>query len=303
MACIRPGCIFIAHKNIHNNGGAHCCLACRNGLGHGPACKRIKHLDYNFPIETLIYTTDIPEYKTGPTKFGICMATFQRKNGKSPIYLKRSLEALINQTATNWHLYLVGDKYENDAEFQKCISFFPKDKITAVNLPSAPERENITNRHNLWMVAGCNAFNHSHKLAIDDGCDYILHHDDDDPFHIKKIQVLNYVLEKFQSPICIFHYSTHQDTSIIPRETIRSISINNLCPKPANVVHTALCIHSSIGAKFKYEGYTPGKKVYKCGDIQLIDYINKFQIQNPAKYSIFVPLLLCRHDIEGETII
>jgi glycosyltransferase involved in cell wall biosynthesis len=246
-------------------------------------------------MEQLIYTTDHPEYRSGPTKFGICMATYQRKNGKSPMYLKRSLDAIINQTATNWHLYLVGDKYENNDEFLECISTFPKDKITAVNLPSALERENIKNITDLWKVGGATAFNHAHQLAVADGCEYILHHDDDDPFHTKKIQVLNYVLTLYHTPLCMFHYSTYIG-SILPRQIVSTIS--PLLPSEGNVIHTSLCIHKSIASDFMYDGYSPEKTTYTCGDMQLIAYIRN-AVKDSLK-SIFVPLLLCSHDIEGE---
>jgi len=250
-------------------------------------------------MEQIIYTTESPDYKTGPNKFGICMATYQRKNGSSPSYLKRSLDALLAQTATNWHLYLVGDKYEDNAEFLECIARFPKDKITVVNLPVASERENIVDKMDLWKVAGSNAFNHAHELALADGCDYILHHDDDDPFHRKKIQILNYILSLYKQPTCLFHYSTYINI-ILPREHITAMGPNNLQPREGNVIHTALCIHKSVVSVFKYDGYRIGKMDYTCGDIQLIRYLNALILSDPNKYTVFIPLLLCKHDIEGE---
>jgi hypothetical protein len=242
-----------------------------------------------------IFNNNIDDYKSGPTKFAICMATFQRKNGKSPFYLKRSLDALLNQTASNWHLYLVGDKYENNDEFLECIKFFPKEKITAVNLDVAPERENITDKLSLWSVAGANAYNKATELALADGCDYILHNDDDDPFHIKKIQILNCILTRY-SPNCIFHYSTYCNSGKLPKEQIDTISMNNLQPRECNLVHSSLCIHKSIAIQFKYDGYRPEKKEYVPGDMQLIRFINNYN----SKCNIFIPLLLCNHDIGGE---
>ena len=252
-------------------------------------------------METIqtIYTTEVKEYRTGPTTFGICMATYQRKNGKSPKYLTTSLQALINQTATNWHLYLVGDKYENHEELVQTISFFPSDKITMVNLPTAPERDNISNRRDLWRVGGCNAFNHSHQLAVQDGCDYILHHDDDDTFHIKKIQILNYVLSQYPDPLYLFHYSLYVSGMILPRKSIQSLSPNNSQIEIANAIHTSIAIHRTVASSFKYDGYQPEKTTYTCGDVQLIEYLGQ-QLQDTAKYCIFIPAVLCSHLIEGE---
>jgi hypothetical protein len=39
--CLRSGCIFLRHSNMKNNGGTHCCYACKRGVGHGPACEKV----------------------------------------------------------------------------------------------------------------------------------------------------------------------------------------------------------------------------------------------------------------------
>ena len=37
--CERPECAYICHSDIENNGGTHCCRACKNEGIHGPACE------------------------------------------------------------------------------------------------------------------------------------------------------------------------------------------------------------------------------------------------------------------------
>jgi hypothetical protein len=213
------------------------------------------------------------------------------------------LNAILNQTATNWHLYLVGDKYENNDEFLACVESFPKDKITYVNLTSANERENITKKDDLWKVAGSNAYNHCHQMALDDGCTYLVHHDDDDFFIDKKIQILNYTLSLHPDPICIFHYSKHLG-GVLPRGECNEIksSLENTyyLPNPCNVNHSALTIHKSVALSFKYDGFRPGKTKYECGDIQLLEYLRNTVFNDRKKYTVFVPLLLCVHDVQGQ---
>jgi hypothetical protein len=41
MECTRPGCPFLRHPNLGNNGGTHCCAACKRTGGHGPVCRQI----------------------------------------------------------------------------------------------------------------------------------------------------------------------------------------------------------------------------------------------------------------------
>lgn len=38
--CARKECKFAVHTNVLNNGGTHCCSACKHNTKHGPACKR-----------------------------------------------------------------------------------------------------------------------------------------------------------------------------------------------------------------------------------------------------------------------
>jgi hypothetical protein len=254
-------------------------------------------------LETLknIYENNIDKYKIGPTKFGICMATYQRKNGKSSLYLKEILTSIIQQTATNWHLYLVGDKYENENEIINILNSFPKEKLTFINLTYAQERDNLTDLEKLWCVGGSNATNYSYKLAVYDGCDYIIHTDDDDPMHNKKIQILNYILTIY-SPICMFHYSTYLGpNTILPKKKITEIKENNYIPIESNVIHSSLCIHKSIASTFSYDGYREDKIIYSPNDMQLIEFIRN-SLKNKENYTIFIPLLLCTHNIEKEII-
>ncbi len=245
----------------------------------------------------LIYNNDSKDYCNGKYKFGICMATYQRKNNLTKQYIERSLNNIINQTANNWHLYIVGDKYEDNDEFESLFVNFPKEKITYKNLPIAMERDNITNKQHLWCVGGSNAFNTAHKMALDDGCDYILHHDDDDIFHIKKIQILNVIADNLNAPSVLFHYSSHINRQILPNipKNLISIQLNNYKPSPCNVIHSSFCIHKDIIKGFKYEGYVEGKQDYIAGDISLITYLNSIELCT----FLFIPFVLCDHDIEG----
>jgi len=46
ITCMRPGCELLRHNNINNNGGTHCCYACKIDKGHGPLCHKLPAL-YN----------------------------------------------------------------------------------------------------------------------------------------------------------------------------------------------------------------------------------------------------------------
>ena len=252
-----------------------------------------------------IYNEDYPDYRTSPLKFGVCMATYKRANGKTPSYLQRSISSVFQQTATNWHLYIVGDDYSDHQEFFTMMQGLPSDKVTFHNNPSSPERENLV-ANELWSVAGVTAMNKSRKLALEDGCDYILHLDDDDFFHPKKIQMLNCVCSEYNKcPSFMFHYSTHANPQvpILPRQNlVGKVHVNTFRPEAGNCIHASQCIHRSIAQNFQFSGFLPGKSTgYTCGDIQFLTYLNNTLDTNLNTSVIFIPFLLCGHEQEGES--
>jgi hypothetical protein len=247
-----------------------------------------------------IYKSEDPDYRSSSIKFGICMASYMRHNGKSPFYLKRSLDRIKNQTATNWHLYLVGDRYENNNEFESCLAEFPKDKLTYINLPVAMERDNMPKSEELWRVAGCNAHNHARHMALIDNCDFILHYDDDDVYHLKKIQIFNYTLSLYPDASFLFHYSNYLNIINLPREHYTTLT--KVRPNPGNVIHSSYCIHKSIVQDFNFDGYAPNKQHYLEGDIQFLNFLHGRLNQDSTKYCVFVPYLLCVHETEREGI-
>jgi glycosyltransferase involved in cell wall biosynthesis len=52
-------------------------------------------------------------------KLSIVIATYQRKDGSTPRLLTRALDSIFSQTYQNFKIYLIGDRYENNDEFNK----------------------------------------------------------------------------------------------------------------------------------------------------------------------------------------
>jgi hypothetical protein len=47
MKCNRVECIYKIHSNINNNGGTHCCNACKKNDSHGQLCEK-KYIKISF---------------------------------------------------------------------------------------------------------------------------------------------------------------------------------------------------------------------------------------------------------------
>jgi len=43
IKCNRETCNYICHSDINNNGGTHCCKACKEKDTHGPMCQKLTY--------------------------------------------------------------------------------------------------------------------------------------------------------------------------------------------------------------------------------------------------------------------
>ena len=81
--------------------------------------------------------------------FGIVMTTYYRKNGSTLQKITRAINSIKNQTHKDWKLFLIGDNYQNNEEFELISSLLPKEKITAS--PSFTLKLEMSNLFNLSM--------------------------------------------------------------------------------------------------------------------------------------------------------
>ena len=229
--------------------------------------------------------------------FAVSIATYQRKNGKTPGYLSRALNCVINQTYDKWVLYIYGDKYEDNSEFERLISVIPKDKLIYHNMEIALERENITNPQFMWGVGGCNTFNVMRQRIIDDGFEWICHLDDDDYWSPNRLQVLNENLKKFPDACFVYNYSTHGGRWW-PPIPVHSCAYNNLPPKPGMAIHASQVYHRRLLSQFKFKTWP--EQVEVAGDWQFLQFLEKYLQDTPNEKTLFIPQLLTFHDQEGE---
>jgi glycosyltransferase involved in cell wall biosynthesis len=148
--------------------------------------------------------------------FAIVIATYQRPDGKSPFYVKRALESVKNQTYQNYKVFLIGDKYEDDVEFQSFGRNIEDGKIYRENLPTAYEREKYINKkHVLWTCGGVFANNFGFDLALNEDFTYICPLDHDDwwePTHLENFKQL--IEDKNSHFVC--SKSNHISNKVLP---------------------------------------------------------------------------------------
>jgi acetyltransferase-like isoleucine patch superfamily enzyme len=229
-------------------------------------------------------------------KLGIVIATYQRPDGSTPFLLKRAIDSIKNQTHQDYILIIIGDKYEDNIEFEAiCNGFELKDKINFVNLSYAKEREKYSiGSEELWSAGGVNARNYGVDLGLSLGLTYICHLDHDDYWHPQHLELINFTIEETKDASFINTCSTYFD-SYLPRIELTNEVISSQL-KPGNFVHSSVCInYKTIPLKYRDVFEETGKKYASDADlwIRIREYIN----QNELK-TYQISSLTCFHPTE-----
>jgi glycosyltransferase involved in cell wall biosynthesis len=231
-------------------------------------------------------------------KFIIIMATYNRKNGKTPEYLNKSLNSIINQDYKNWDLIVIGDKYEPYNELQNIINIFKKktnNNIILLNNTDV-ERDYIKNKEKLWQCAGASSMNMGLKYARDNNYKYYCHLDDDD-FWSK--EHLSSLMQAYEYSNCIFAYTkSTYNGSYLPTEDM-DIYENNRLPYGTGVIHSSFSFRIDI-IPFNYNTSHNEYEIRGPSDALMLDKIRQFIEENKKYCAIYVSKLTCYHDFEGE---
>lgn len=241
-----------------------------------------------------------------PIKFAIVMATYERADGKTLLYLNRSFKSIAAQSYDDWVLYLVGDDVPIlDAWVQQLENIIPSNKIIIANKQS-PERNYIKNKEKLWMVAGAGAMNYGLNMARYDGFKYYVHIDDDDYWDKNHLWCLANIYHLY--PNCVFAYTRstfpkNKEVPFVPFQNISQIYENNLLPSGCNVVHSAVSFRMDL-IPFSYFTTYIEDEITGPVDALLWNKIKDFIIQDNKREftAVYIPLCTCYHDFEGSSI-
>lgn len=230
-------------------------------------------------------------------KLGIIITTYQKSNGSTPSLLKRAIESIKNQTYQDYTLIIIGDKYENNDEFEAiCNDNDLKGKIVFKNLPHAKERDKYPiNSKELWSSGGVNARNCGIDLALNLGLSYICHLDHDDHWHPQHLELINHTIDETKNATFINTCSTYFD-SYLPRvELNNEIQLSQV--QPGNFIHSSVCInHKMIPLRYRDVFEETGTE--HAADADLWRRIGRYVEENNLK-TYQITSLTCFHPTEG----
>jgi glycosyltransferase involved in cell wall biosynthesis len=176
-------------------------------------------------------------------KIAITIATYQRSDGKSYDYLTRALNSIKNQSHQDFKVFLIGDKYEDNDEFESIAkTILDQDKIYFENLPIAIERSIYTGK-NLWCCGGVNALNTGISRALENGFSWVAHLDHDDYWEADHLLNINNVIVDFPEANFIYTASTYRNNFILPRHSNLDGTVHKRLPERCNVIHSSVCFN------------------------------------------------------------
>lgn len=226
-------------------------------------------------------------------KIGIVIPTYQKIDGSTPSLLTRTLNSIKNQTHSDYKVFLIGDKYDNDAEFTHlATSIIDSDKICYVNLPVAVEREKYPiGSHQLWCAGGVNATNYGIEKSLSEGINYICHLDHDDFWQSNHLDLINKVIEEREAAF-VYTCSTYMNYGVLPRVEINgTISIS--LPSPTNLIHSSVCMDfNKIPIRYRDTFFETGNPY--PGDADLWSRVHEYILNNNLN-SFLIHSVTCNH--------
>lgn len=230
-------------------------------------------------------------------KLAVIVGTYRRSSGNSKVYLERMMSMLNQQSYQNFHLFLMGDDYDNAEEFDQIASLFPVDRLHKENVQPARERTRCKIKKNLWSIGGANTFNVGLRRAIEQGYTHCVHLDDDDIWYIHHL--LNIATTYLQYPAVSAVWTKGVGfKDVLPKTP--TFEPNNFLSVGKDAYHSTLSFRlDRIDQEYTTLGDDEEENGRLFGPADA-DFINR--IGNKARAGeisvISVPMISCFHDTE-----
>ncbi len=215
---------------------------------------------------------------------GIAVASYRRADGMTPSMLENLWMLLLNQSYSNWKLYLTGDFYDSETEW-KSMSFFNHSQARLYNLPEPGERGKL-NGKDLWNHGGTAAINNAVDRIVTDGIQWVVRLDDDDTWDADHLQ--NVVAGIHTGATFVMVECQYRTTWLPTNPGLTNIS-HSVFPRPCGVIHSSIAFNAvELTSRYKI---TPGVPA----DADLWSRI----VFDDNFYPAFVPIKSCYHVREG----
>jgi glycosyltransferase involved in cell wall biosynthesis len=173
--------------------------------------------------------------------FSIVISTYQRGDGSTPFFLKRAIDSVFAQDYQDFKIFVFGDRYEDDNEFNQILSSYDKDKIYYENLPVAFERDRYTDKWLVWKYGGTTTYNYGIEKVIGMGYNYICHLDHDDTWETNHLSTLKNAIDR-TGALWLCTKSLYINNIIFPIYQ-GTEELVEYYPKPEGLIHSSVCVN------------------------------------------------------------
>jgi glycosyltransferase involved in cell wall biosynthesis len=174
---------------------------------------------------------------------GVTIHTYQRADGQTPQLLSRAIQSVVNQSYQNYKIFIIGDKYDDNQEFEDIINGFIEisDKIVYENLSFAHERDKYLGVNNtaLWNCGGANALNHANNVAKAYGITKVCHLDHDDVWLPNHLELIYKAIIEKNNPAFIHTLSQYLDNPVFPQMIWDGKTVEHY-PSYCNLIHSSV---------------------------------------------------------------
>lgn len=174
-------------------------------------------------------------------KLCVIVSTYYRKDGSSKNNLLKMLKSLENQTYESFKLFLIGDDYSDQEEFENICKTYKGD-IFYYNNQYSYRSYKFINKQNYWAIGGSKAIKLGLEKALNEGFNYYFHLDDDDIWLPRHIETVRLYLTMFPKSDFLFTRSHYCHKYIIPPDNynkdLSKIGYNNYPPIPGHTCHS-----------------------------------------------------------------
>lgn len=227
-------------------------------------------------------------------KLAIATPTYQRSDGTTPKFLNRAYESILKQTYQDYKVFLIGDHYEDQTEFQSFGKMFSPEKFYSKNLPVAAERSKYAmGSRKLWCSGGVGAFNVLIEEILSQGYEYICHLDHDDYWAEDHLEKINDVIESNDRVGCVYTCGEYVHNSYLPKVSKLDGRVIESFPMPTNAIHSSTCINFKE-IPLRYRDVFAETGVALEGDIDMWNRLKPYCEQHNLK-SFLVSKITCFH--------
>lgn len=228
-------------------------------------------------------------------KIAVLINTYRRPDGAMLTILPRTLDSVFAQTHQDFHVFVIGDRYDPDQELRDIVGKYPKEKIYLENLPVAAERDAGYRGEALWCSGGVAAANYGLDVIQQHGYDYVAKLDHDDYWADNHLVEINTAIQQFQVDF-VCTRSQHITGEILP-PLLNNDLYHNYLPVPCRLIHSTTCMNFAR-IPLRYVDLVKTQGIAYPSDANLWERTNIYMQQHGLR-GICVNRITCYHDTEA----